>query len=479
MTGLSCSLCSLTLNFLIAIFGLSFKKGDNRLFIFFKLVFFGISFFAFSSDNFNLFRRINIFDAVSARKLFVSGPAQIGGNLYVGGTIYGNVSGGGDVVGPDGAIANSVARFSGTTGKVIDDSLVTIDDSGDLTASNLATSDIKLNSITNSNDQTLNWPNSSGAAGTFLGSDGAGNLVFSTPAGSGNVDTALNFTTNNAIITVDLPSGAQNIKESTVLLDSSGNITNVNSLTATVVNSDLVGDVTGDVTGSASLNVLKAGDTMTGNLNMATQNALRLQDAAGGQYVGINAPATVSSSYTFSFPAAAPSAGQYLQASSSSATQWSTVGGDPATTKSYYVSKDGSDSNDGSFGAPFLTVSKAISEANGVANASTPVAIFVGVGVFTEDNSAGAIEITATNISIVGSSMSATVISPNTLSNDLFLVSVNGVEFNNMTLDSGGVSTATAIHINHDDAGVTRLLNLVAYRFQTAFDLEGAIDSTL
>ena len=33
--------------------------------------------------------------------------------------------------------------------------------------------------------------------------------------------------------------------------------------------------LTGNVTGSASINVLKAGDSMTGTLNMLTQNEVR------------------------------------------------------------------------------------------------------------------------------------------------------------------------------------------------------------
>ena len=64
--------------------------------------------------------------------------------------------------------------------------------------------------------------------------------------------------------------------------------------------------ITANLTGSASNNVLKAGDSMTGTLNMLTQNEVRFQDAAGGQYVGINAQSVIPTSYTVSLPTTVP-----------------------------------------------------------------------------------------------------------------------------------------------------------------------------
>ena len=78
----------------------------------------------------------------------------------------------------------------------------------------------------------------------------------------------------------------------------------------------ITANLIGNVTGSASNNVLKAGDSMTGTLNMLTQNEVRFQDAAGGQYVGINAPSIIPSSYTVSLPTTIPTANQILRANS-------------------------------------------------------------------------------------------------------------------------------------------------------------------
>ena len=234
--------------------------------------------------------------------------------------------------------------------------------------------------------------------------------------------------------------------------------------------------ITGNLTGAASLNVLKSGDTMTGNLNLATQNALRLQDTTSGNYVGLNAAATIPSSYTVSFPSAAPTAGQILEASTPTQLAWITSGGSPAVTQKYYVAKNGNDSNDGSFNTPFLTLAKAIGVANSVASSSNLVAIQIGAGVFVEDNSAGPLTLAASGISIIGLGTDVTIVQPSTLSNALLLCSVNGLYFGNFSIDAGavGTSTASGIVFSTSTAGTTRFESVFAYRFLKGFDCQGS-----
>lgn len=88
-------------------------------------------------------------------------------------------TGAGDVSGPASSTDNAVARFDGTTGKLIQDSGVTIDDSGNLTANNFS----GTSSGTNTGDQTIpSAANPSatasdtavnGTAATFMRSDAA------------------------------------------------------------------------------------------------------------------------------------------------------------------------------------------------------------------------------------------------------------------------------------------------------------------
>src|SRR5581483_7130903 len=103
----------------------------------------------------------------------------------------------------------------------------------------------------------------------------------------------------------------------------------------------------GGLTGAASLNVLKAGDTMTGNLNMAAQSEIRWQDAVGGEYVGFKAPATIPTSYTVSLPSVAPAARQILSANATTPTnlEWTTSGSfvAPSASRVVYVTQYGND----------------------------------------------------------------------------------------------------------------------------------------
>ena len=87
-------------------------------------------------------------------------------------------------------------------------------------------------------------------------------------------------------------------------------------------NIDIAGtlDVTGLLTADASASV-------TGNLNILAQGDLRLQDSAGGQYVAMQAPATLSASYTITLPVNDGDANQVLATNGSGVTSWVTSGG--------------------------------------------------------------------------------------------------------------------------------------------------------
>jgi len=87
-------------------------------------------------------------------------------------------------------------------------------------------------------------------------------------------------------------------------------------------NIDIAGtlDVTGLITADASVSV-------TGNVDILAQGDLRLQDSAGGQYVAMQAPATLSASYTITLPVNDGDANQVLATNGSGVTSWVTSGG--------------------------------------------------------------------------------------------------------------------------------------------------------
>lgn len=66
-------------------------------------------------------------------------------------------------------------------------------------------------------------------------------------------------------------------------------------------------------------------------VDITAQGDLRLQDSAGGQYVGLQAPATISSSFTLTMPSADGSANQVLQTDGSGVLSFADAGGGQTT----------------------------------------------------------------------------------------------------------------------------------------------------
>ena len=66
------------------------------------------------------------------------------------------------------------------------------------------------------------------------------------------------------------------------------------------------------------------------NFNIGATGALRLQDTSGGEYVGLKAPGTVSSSYTLVLPTATGTANQVIQTDGSGNLSFATIAGGAA-----------------------------------------------------------------------------------------------------------------------------------------------------
>ena len=63
---------------------------------------------------------------------------------------------------------------------------------------------------------------------------------------------------------------------------------------------------------------LTLGTVTATQLDVTATGDLRLQDSAGGQYAALQAPSTISSSYTLTMPAAVGASGQALRAADGS-----------------------------------------------------------------------------------------------------------------------------------------------------------------
>jgi hypothetical protein len=251
----------------------------------------------------------------------------------------------------------------------------------------------------------------------------------------------------------------------------------------TLVARDATGTFAGTLTGHASLDVLKTGDTMTGNLIMApsagpTRSQINWQDNGGINYVGLRAPAAVGASYTVALPDIAPTAGQFLQALSDSVLTWTAVHASPALTKTYYVDLSGSDSNDGSLAMPFRTIKYAVSVAKVGANPFTnPRVVQIGAGRFTEEK----IDIDVSGLSIVGAIEHSTIIRPaNPTTENLFEITAPWVELSNFTLQvTPGTSLHSAINMSISAYGRSRFNQLGFAFFNTGISFNTTTTSAI
>jgi len=244
-------------------------------------------------------------------------------------------------------------------------------------------------------------------------------------------------------------------------------------------------NITASLTGHASEDVLKSGDTMTGDLVLSNNKILYLNEA-GPSSIGIKAPTTVPTSYTFSLPMQTPTTGQYLQVLNggvSATLTWTAADAPPGATKTIYVAKNGSPTNDGSLSAPLDSIKAAVSMANGVASTNNPVTISIGAGIFTEDNfTGGPLTITSDGISIVGSALAGTIIQPQSPTDNLFTVTVANTEFSNLSLETPPfTSTKSAINVDTSSYGRIRFINIACTSFNKGFEIDnnGPIPATI
>ena len=221
------------------------------------------------------------------------------------------------------------------------------------------------------------------------------------------------------------------------------------------------------VDGTQTINGLKS---FNNTVNMLGQNALDFYDATNTHFVGIQAPSAVTSSYTFALPATAPTTvGQVLSSISASATQWASTGGS-GTTQTIYVAVNGNDiTGNGSFIAPYASLKRALADANTAASPTNPVQISIGAGIFTENNSAGPLQVTASPINIAGASSSTTTLIASTTTQDFLSLPVTT---NIRDLTVTGATGATGIVCTN--AGNNSIfLNMVIEGCGEGFNLSG------
>ena len=111
-----------------------------------------------------------------------------------------------------------------------------------------------------------------------------------------------------------------------------------------VNNEDAAGKILFQIDDVTGLTVEKDGSARNvvaaANLSVAAQGDIRFEDSAGGEYVGFQAPGTVASSHTYTWPDALPGSDKILQSDSSGTLTWETAaagGGLTVTAVSFAV----------------------------------------------------------------------------------------------------------------------------------------------
>ena len=234
-----------------------------------------------------------------------------------GGSITG-VTGVGDVVGPASATDNAVARFDTTTGKLIQNSGVTIDDNSNITANalddgylntaasgtliTLTSASVRRYTITGSGGQTIKLPNATTlpngtifqfdnnqSSGAITVNNNSNTLVVSVPSGGFVLVNLLSNAT--AAGSWDRHDQAPaNVSWSTNTFDYAGSITSATwNGTAVAINRGGTGQTTASTAFNALSPLTTAGDTLYGGTSGA---GTRLAIGTAGQVLTVNSGAT-------------------------------------------------------------------------------------------------------------------------------------------------------------------------------------------
>jgi hypothetical protein len=199
--------------------------------------------------------------------------------------------------------------------------------------------------VTIGTNYVLTLPTSAGSANQVLTTDGAGILTWTSPAAAGETNTA----SNQGVAGVglyDAKSGLdlqfRNINAASnkvsVALDAGNKEVDINVNEANFALGSIPNTAAGTIAATnaqAAINeldadkVAKAGDTMTGALNLDNEQELRLSEAdgSGANYVAIKALTTLGANYTLTLPANDGDTGQYLQTDGNGVLAWVTPAG--------------------------------------------------------------------------------------------------------------------------------------------------------
>jgi hypothetical protein len=263
---------------------------------------------------------------------------QVGDWAVYNGTVWqkvDNTDAGGDVVGPSSATDNAIARFDTTTGKLIQNSVVTIGDTGAATGFTTlsASTSVTTPIVQASNSGGLALKNSGGTTQMSVGAGGGDNMSI-------NVSTNLNGT--NAQIDISptgtghvhmKPSGTGSIEIAPTNVGTMDNMT-IGATTPKAITGTTVTATSFVGSGASLTNVVNSAVAGTGISVSGATGAVTITNTAPDQTVSLTAGTGISTSGTypnFTITNTAPSSGGTVTSVGLSAPAMFTVSGSPVT----------------------------------------------------------------------------------------------------------------------------------------------------
>jgi len=301
------------------------------------------------------------------------GKTQIGGGQIKDGDITSDDIG-------DAAVRGTTANTAGTQQEIAQGTISTPDlrnDAVDATKL-LETDSYVVGALTiNSTTKAFLPPRMTTTQRDDIATPSAGMLIYN------NSDSALNIYTNAWL---SFSTGGANTTLSN-LADTVAINKNLNNFSA--------GTITASLTGAASLNLLLTGGTLTGDLTLANNKTLILQEATGNgtDSVTIKTPAALAASYTLTLPVDDGTSTQVLTTDGSGVLSWTTPAGTVNTGTQYQL-------------AFYATSTNAVSGNSSITtNASNQLLVPVGTATapsitFAGDLSTGIYHIGANNLGI-------------------------------------------------------------------------------
>jgi len=171
-------------------------------------------------------------------------------------------------------------------------------------------------------------------------------LTRTTVLASSNSGSAVNLLAGSKEVFINYPAGksvyldgsGQLVVGGTAVTSTAAELNILDGVTATTAELNLVdGSSANTVVNSKAVIYGSSGEITSTQLDITGQGDLRLQDSTGGEYVGLQAPATVGSSFTLTLPTADGTADQVLSTNGSGVLSFADAGGGSWTLLNTYT----------------------------------------------------------------------------------------------------------------------------------------------